>query len=249
MCFIKSERLKSFCLSGIMPFLSVIIIAILFPASADADREVFSACPFHKGETIEYDIKKFGIKVGEARIVFKGKDQINSREAVLIVFTSHAPRFYDEERIYLDPDTYYPIVVKRNLDIFGKKEVILEDYSPTEGMVRIIKQAGGKKTEQVIKKDKALDNIYGFIYRYRKEGRFKVGDTLKVYLPTKDIDINLVKQDRIKIAGKGYDTYFMQSIPAQYKIWFDSQADRIPLRIDGSVGLSKTSMVLRRYIK
>ena len=58
-----------------------------------------------------------------------------------------------------------------------------------------------------------MDNIYGFIYRYRKEGSFKIGDVLNMTLPTKDLKIQLVNRAVLKIGEKSYDSYYMQSQP------------------------------------
>ncbi len=247
MSFINRDFLRGLYIRKKRVFVSLIVLVLFLESTIYANNVGSKSVPFHKGETIEYDIKKFGLKIGEARIVFEGHNSIEGRDVLLIIFTSSAPRFFDEEKIYLDPVTYYPIMVKRNLNIFGRKEIIREDYSPSDGTVKILKYVDGKEIKQVIKKDRAMDNIYGFIYRYRKEGKFRIGETLKMFLPTKDIDITLIKQDKIWIAGKEYDTYFMQSIPSQYNIWFDTKDAKIPVRIDGSVGLKKTSMLLRSY--
>ncbi len=246
MSFINRDFLRGLYLTKVLS-VSLIIFLLFGDYTIYADDVGGGSTPFHKGETIEYDIKKFGLKIGEARIVFEGHNSIEGRDSLLIIFTSTAPRFFDEEKIYLDPITYYPIMVKRNLNIFGRREIIREDYSPADGTVKIIKYVNGKESKQVIKKDRAMDNIYGFIYRYRKEGRFRIGETVKMFLPTKNIDITLIKQDKIRIAGKEYDTYFMQSMPPQYNIWFDTKGAKIPVRIDGSVGLKRTSMLLKSY--
>ena len=77
--------------------------------------------PYLPGETVTFDIKKLGMKVGEATLVYRGPGRIANRDTVLIEFTSRAINFLDEEKIYLDPVRMVPMVVERNLNIFGKK--------------------------------------------------------------------------------------------------------------------------------
>ncbi len=208
----------------------------------------FAQDVFSDGEAIKYDIKKFGLTVGQAELVFGGATQINNRDALLVTFRAKGPKFFDEEKIYLDPETFYPMMVVRDLDIFGKKEKIVEEYAADKSLVKITKTVGNKISHDMItKKGNRLDNIYGFIYRYRKHGRFQVGDTLDLSLPTKDVRITLASLKKIKVANKIFETHFMKSTPKKYKIWFDSSDKKIPLKIDGAVGMANASMVMKEY--
>lgn len=157
-----------------------------------SDRRV--PLPFLKGETITYDIKKLKLKVGEASLVFNGPVEVEGKQAISITFTAKGFKFYDEEQIYLDAETYYPIIIKRDLDIFGKKEKIIEYYDSKRGKVRIVKTAKGKTSEQVIENGTQFDNIYGFIYRYRRLGRFNEGEEFRLHLPTDDVSLKLVER-------------------------------------------------------
>ena len=212
--------------------------------------EVFAgkptALPFSKNESITYAIKKMGVKAGEASLVFGGETEVQGQRAYLINFRASAFNFLDEEKIFLDTQNFLPIRVERNV-VWGKKEKITEQYDQKKYEVRIVKTARGKTTEQVIKKDKPMENLYGFIYRYRKEGKFTAGDTLQMNLPTKEVTLKLVKKDKMKLDGKEQEIYFMESDPAQYKVWFDASDKKVPLKIDGAVGFGSTSMVMREY--
>lgn len=200
-----------------------------------------------RDEKITYSIKKMGVRAGEATLSFKGLKTYQKKQVCLIIFTAKALNFFDEERIYVDPKTFYPITVTRDLNIFGKKESITEEYFPETGLVKITKTANGKKTEQQIKKVGSLDNIYSFIYRYRRDGGFNLGDTLSMHLPTKEISIELEKKSKIKAAGQQFDTYYMKSDPGQYQLWFDSSEFKIPIRINGAVGFGDAAMIMTGY--
>ena len=221
---------------------------IMFFAQALIYCAALEAAPFQNGETIRFDIKNFGIKAGEATLVLNGPVQLGSRQVLLITFTANALHFFDEEKIYVDPATYYPIAVHRNLDLWGKKEKIVEEYDTQKGTVRIYKEANGKTSTMAIEKKGQLDNIYAFLYRYRQGGQFEVGENHMLNLPTVDIKIQLVKLASVKTSDdKEHLAYFLESNPSKYKIWFAQTENRIPLRLDGSVGFGKTYLVLSSY--
>lgn len=203
--------------------------------------------PFIAGEKITYAIRKFGVKVGEATLSFDGQARLQDRDLFRITFIAKAVNFYDEERIYIDPVTFHPLRVERDLNIFGKKEKISEEYDLAKRQIKVRKLVDGKISEQVLNKAGIVDNLYGFIYRYRRDGTFVLGDVLKMSLPTKELAFKLTAQQRIKAGGKFFESYRMDSDPQNYQVWFDQGENRIPLRIDGAVGLASTSMVLSDY--
>ena len=66
-------------------------------------------------------------------------------------------------------------------------------------------------------------------------------------LPTKDFKVRLVNRVILKIGEKSYDSYYMQSQPAKYKIWFDSSVHKWPLRITGTIGFINSVMTMTGY--
>ena len=204
-----------------------------------------SAAVVKPGEKIHYNLVQTGLKMGEATLTFVGKQKYQKQNVVLIMFRAKGFNFLDEEKIYLDSTTYMPVAVERNLNIFGSKEKIKESY--LKDQVKIVKNAGGKSSEQTIDKAGGIDNIYAFIYRYRQSGGFKMDDHFDVHLPTKDITIKMVKQVPLGVAGKKYNAFYMESDPAKYKLWFDSSEKKLPLRISGAVGIANTAMIMTGY--
>ena len=203
--------------------------------------------PFSAGEVITYDIKQGFMKVGRATLTFPGEVQYEGQRLFLIVFRADGFNFYDKEEIYLDPDTLFPVVVLRDLNIFGAKEKIREDYLQGAKKIYLHKFARGKETQQVIAVDGAVDNIYGFIYRYRRSGSFRTGEDLDIVLPTQKLKIGIVRPQRIKAAGRKAASLYMESNPAKYKIWFSIDGRRIPFQISGAVGIANTVMVITDY--
>jgi len=200
-----------------------------------------------RAETIHFSIRQMGFD-GEATLTMVGPRDYKDYKTLLIVFKANGRNFSDEENIYLDPATYKPLFVERDfsLGMFGHGK-ILEEYKPSKGEIVITKTDGGHVTRQVINKSVAVDNIYGFIYRCRKEGSFKVGDVYHMILPTKDLKIKLINRVVLKIGEKTYNSYYMQSQPARYKIWFDTSEHKWPLRITGTIGLMSSVMTMTGY--
>lgn len=197
------------------------------------------------GEKISYNIKKAILKAGEATLEFRGEETVGAKPVYLIVFTATSFNFYDEEKIYVDRETYRPVVVKRDLNIFGKKEKIAEHYDHAKGEIRIVKNPGKDQEVTTIKKEGPIENIYGFIYRYRQEGSFEIGEEIDLNLPTANVTVVLKKKDEISAGGEKREAYFMTS--GEYRIWFDAGEDRIPLRIDGAMGLMKAALIMNEY--
>ena len=227
-------------------FLFTILLAGICAGSLHA-ADAHTPLPFRPGETIQYDIKKLKMRVGQASLAFQGLVSLEGQSAFLITFTSQGLKFFDEEKIYVDPRTFLPKRVERDLNIFGRKERIVEHYNAREGTVRIVKTAQGKTTEQVIKRSVPLDNIYCFIFRYRAAGKFTAGETLQIHLPTKDVQFQAQKLRKLQVGEKEINAHYLQSDPAQYRVWFDTGARKVPLRIDGALGFGNTAMILRSY--
>ena len=234
-----------------IPVLTILLCFIFLGGLLPAQLESVpvKTLPFSDGEKIIFSVQKMGLKVGEAVLIFQGSTKLGGKEASLIIFTAKSLNFFDEEKIFVDPQTFYPLLVKRDLNIWGKKEKITEEYFPPKSLVKITKEAGGKTSEQTIGKKGQIDNIYSFIYRYRTQGQFRMGDTLALHLPTKEVILILKKKTNIKAASRQFEAYYMTSDPAQYEVWFDNSDQKIPLKINGAVGLGDTAMVMVSYQK
>ena len=204
--------------------------------------------PLH-AETIDYSIHQMGFD-GTAKLTLVGPKLYKDHKTLLIVFKASGANFSDEEDIYVDPLTYKPLFVERNfsLNVFGQGKT-LEEYIPSKEEIIITKTDAGHVTQQIIKKAGDVDNIYGFIYRYRHEGSFKIGDAINLTLPTKDFKIQLVDQRALKINGVSYDSYYMESQPGKYKIWFDTSTNKWPLCIAGSIGIFNSVMTMTGHEK
>ncbi len=204
--------------------------------------------PFKKGETIRFAVKQSVVKVGEATLVFKGETYREGKKYTLIVFTAKGFNFYDEERIFVDAKTFLPQVVMRDLNIFGGREQIMEEYDHAAGTIKVTKMLEGHEpTSVIIEKKGPVDNIYGFIYRYRMQEKLVKDEKFDVRLPTLDLKISGVKDVEFKAAGKMYKAVLLNSVPSKYSIWMDKSEKRLPLRIGGAIGIANTVMTMIDY--
>ena len=221
-------------------FLSAIIVFMCFWVSPTQgeERNFF-------GETISYRIKQLGMS-GTATLTIDGLTTIEGKEALLITFVAKGFTFFDEEKIYLDPKTYYPIIVKRDLDIFGNKEKIVEYYDNEKGSVKIINSQDPHKP-RIIEKGKPIENIYGFIYRQRIKGTFHIGDEFSVQFPTQEVTIKAVDIQKMNVAKEDYEVVFMQGKPRNLKIYFDISENKIPVRLEGTFGFGGAVMIMTDY--
>ena len=223
------------------------IFGVLFLLVSLVASAGHAGAPFAKGEMIRYAIKKMGIKVGEATLALEGETRRDGKKCVLIVFTAKGFNFYDEERIYVDGETFLPKVVLRDLNSFGKTAKVTEEYDQVAGTVTITKVAKGKTTVRILEKTGPIDNIYGFIYRYRLHGGFDREERVQVALPAMDVTVAGVKNLEFKAAGETYQALLLRSVPSQYSIWMDRGTAHLPLRIAGAVGFAKTVMTMVEY--
>jgi len=231
-------------------FFTVMTGLLLLPA-ARAEQPAFLS-----GEKIYYSVKQLGIKAGDAVLEFRGDDYIDGQKYTLVIFTAKGFNFYDEERIYLDPVSLTPVKVLRDLNIFGNKENIMEEYATANGAVRVTKTAAGKTTVADImppvyaakaSPGRQVDNIYGFLYRARLGQQIRVGSAFDLHLPTLDLTLSGLKRVDFNAAGKQYKAVMVQSVPAKYTIWFDEGPKKLPLRIAGALGMANTVMVMTGY--
>ncbi len=226
---------------------NVFIVALTLVLGLACSTAMAQTVPFKKGEVIRYSVKQAGIKAGEATLTFEGETYRDGKKYTLIVFSAKGFNFFDEERIFIDDTTFLPQLVIRDLNIFGNKEKIMEEYNNAAGLITVTKDADGHVSVQTIKKEGQVDNIYGFIYRYRASGRAAQDAKFALRLPTLDVTIAPVAGMKFNAMGQVFDAELMRSVPSKYSIWMDTSDKRLPLRIAGAIGIANTVMTIIDY--
>lgn len=226
----------------------LMVAAVLSFAALDNAPGIAGSESFAPGEVLTYTIRKFGVKAGEAVIEYRGLVDLEGQQKILITFVAKGFNFLDDEKIFADPETLLPVRVERELNIFGKRERIVEFYDIEKKTVTIKKYDNDAVIEEIVfKKEEPIDNLYCYIFRYRQSGLFKEGEAFRMPLPTKDVDFKIIRQERVAALQDRQNAWYMQSQPPEYHVWFSQDPRKIPLRIDGGGGLAKTVMVLESY--
>ena len=250
--------------AGACPWGSILIIALVFIAAtavylktedkiwnslAQAKAKIIKQqteadpLPFRKGEKFLYKVKLGIFTVGSAELIFEGRDTLDGRDVYVISLESRLAKVYDKEKIYADVNTFNPIRVERDIDIFGKRSKILEEYDQDENYVKIQNTRKDKTTTDIIHSDESLQNVISMIYFYRNSG-LKLNSTLDFNFPTKKIKMKVSKLEEITVPKGKYKAFLLESTPKKYKVWFDTTNKRIPLKINGAIALTGLTMVL-----
>ncbi len=207
---------------------------------------------FDNLKKIEYNISFNGIHSGYIVWRYLGKDLLNNKEVDVLSVESDTDilKFLDlvsSEKIYLDQETHLPVKVKRQIELFGKKEVIEENYNQEEGEVIIVREKAGEKIkEEVYKQDAPIHNILELLYFFPEKTNLeeKKGEWIKFNLPNQKVQIRFHSKRGITVAGKKKAAYFLEGRGAKrFNLWL-SLENKLPLRLDFISLLGK--VIIRR---
>jgi hypothetical protein len=193
-------------------------------------------------EEIIYDVEPLGVSVYQdmGRVDFRGG------KLDLVIFKTQVAAFKDTEKIYSDTETYLPLWVERDLEIFFHKEYLTEDYVPQENRLLITKFEGGKKVrEYPFKADGPIHNAVLLPFSLRKVPDLKVGWAFKIRLPD-EFMVKLVAVEEVSVPAGKFRTFHFISDPHKFEIWITTDALRLPVKITGCGGLPYTMKMKKR---
>lgn len=211
---------------------------------ARVDTEKQDPSVFLKNERLKYAINLRGIKIGRAELAYLGPTMIQNQKAELFIFSSRAINFYDAEKIYASPLEFIPLRIERELNFWGMRMSILEEYNQKENLVNITKTQGKKINKNTIKFDSNVQNIISLVYKYRAQKELKIGQVDTFNLPTKKIAIKVTRLESIKVPAGIFNAYLLESDTGGYRFWLSAEKDRLPLKLQGFSHLGSTSLVL-----
>ncbi|MCF7874082.1 MAG: hypothetical protein K9L84_03415 [Candidatus Omnitrophica bacterium] len=201
---------------------------------------------------IEYNISFNGIPSGYVIWRYLGKEVVGAKEVDVLQVESDTNilKFLDlvsSEKIYLDSNTHLPVRVKRNVKLFGDKEIIEENYNQEQGQVVITRKKGKNIVEEEIyEQAKPIHNILDLLYFFPQGINLgeKKGKWMTFNLPNQKVQIKFHSKRKVKVAGKVREAYFLVGKGAKrFNLWL-SLDDRIPLRLDFISWLGK--IIIRR---
>lgn len=233
-------------------FLVVLLLVFSFcyrPLKAPTETVAFEKkTPFFAGEKIVYAVKMGPLKMGTSTLEFLGKTKLSNRELDTIVFRTTGLNFFDEEKIYAEPDTFYPVRVERTLNLWGRKMDIVEDYDSKDNSWRLTKREGRKITQEVFKSPERIQNFIAVVYFYRQMSDIGISKPLSFNFFTTKVKMQVTKTVDFSIGNKVYQAYLLESLPRKYRVWLDTSERKIPLRIDGSmIGFGNMALLMREF--
>ncbi|MBM3248739.1 MAG: DUF3108 domain-containing protein [Candidatus Omnitrophica bacterium] len=203
--------------------------------------------PFKDGEALVFRIDMGFFPVGKARLTFEGKTKLKGQEVYLIKFSTNTANFKDTETIYAELDTFLPLRVERNINLWGVASKIVEEYDQKEKYVKITKTELGKTSEQTIKSDSEIHNVICMIYHYRLAGNIELGKKVAINLPLKKITIEAKEIRKVKLPKGKFEAFILESVPAGYDLWFDIGPKKMPLKITGAITFGNAALVLSDF--
>lgn len=191
---------------------------------------------FKDGEVIKFGIYSYAIRVGSGRLNYTGLKTMDAKVCRHIIFKVSTFSVNDEEDIYGSLDFAFPVRVERNVTLFGKNEVISENYEEDNKSVSISKRVNDSSPEiENIQSQEQLNNVLLLIYQLRNDSDIKEGKTYHINLPTQKFDLVVYARERIKVPLGVFDVFFIESKPPKYKIWIEAKDSRIPVKIQGLI--------------
>ncbi|MCF7895250.1 MAG: hypothetical protein K9L69_03865 [Candidatus Omnitrophica bacterium] len=231
-----------------LSFICVFLLGLpfnLYPNQLQGQR-------FKDFKGIKYNISFNGIPSGYVVWSYLGKEVVGGRQVHVLSVKSDTNilKFLDlvsSEKIYLDCKTHLPVKVKRDIKMFGDKEIIREKYDQKEGKVTLIREKKDEIVkEEVYQQDIPIHNILDLLYFFPKGINLeeKQGEWMSFNLPNQKVQIKFHSQRKVKIAGKVKKAYFLVGKGAKrFNLWL-SLDKRIPLRLDFISLLGK--VIIRR---
>lgn len=213
----------------------------------DIEKQIIKEeIPARIGEKISYDVKLGKVRLGKAKFCYLMNTELNGVSVGLMTFETVLAKFKDLEKIYSDIETFLPLKVERGINVWSKKEDIIEEYNQKEYTLTITKLRGKRKEEVVIKKDGPIHNAILLPYHVRRIPELGLGWIFLAKLPTQEFEIKLISVEDVKVPAGTFKSYRFESTPKRFEIWISADERRIPLKIKGSGGIGYT-LVMREY--
>ncbi len=175
-----------------------------------------------------YDVKMGFMTIGRAELQDKGlvkKDGVEYRHLSVYVNTK---QFKDREDIFAN-EMGLPIIVERDLILFGKRERIIEYYNQSKGVVTIVKN--GKLME--LSPGPGVENVFLFIMKNRNGNIGRLNGT-RINLPVGDYELLVRDGGRVRTKAGVFDSWLVLTRPSKIKLWFDKKTG-IPVRVAGAI--------------
>lgn len=229
----KTNKLRTF------PFFrSLLVISVIFVLTGGATPSISPVRNvFLVGESIRFGAYSNGIKVGSGSLIYRGEEALGLSHVQHVEFEVSSFTVNDRENVYGSIDFSSPVLVNRNVGLFGRDEVITENYASDRKSVKISKKVNdAPAVTQELSSRGELNNVLLYIYKLRNDPHFKVGKSYKITLPTQAFELIVKDERNLRVPLGVFRTFYIESNPPKYKIWLKTDKARTPIRIQGFIG-------------
>jgi hypothetical protein len=235
-CIDKKKGFGCFCVC------LAVIACHLSAAAADSIQSRFK-----DNQKLTYRVSYNGIPSGHIEWEYLGQKTIDGQEANVLSVSSDTKilkflNLTSQEKVFLHSVTHLPLLVERDILLFGNKELIEEHYNQEEGTVTIKRTPSAKEAE-VLSQDTPIHNILALLYFFPKDVELKENEWMTFNLPTQKVKIKLLSERVLDLNGQDKQAYFLIGRGAKrFNLWLDKEK-RIPLRLEFIFPLGKVSIV------
>jgi hypothetical protein len=206
-------------------------------ASSTSLADSPSTNTFKPEESIRFGVYSNGIKVGSGTLAYHGQKILGQEKIQYVELLVSSLTINDREVVFGENDFSSPIKVERHINLFGRNELIYEDYEKDKKSVLISKRVNNSSfLTQRIQSQEKLSNVLLSIYKLRNDPDLKVGNSYRIVLPTQVFDFIVRDQRNLHVPLGSFKAFYIESNPPKYKIWLNNDKEKTPLRLQGFVG-------------
>jgi hypothetical protein len=219
----------------------LLFIGFFYPVVAD------SRIPFSVGERLSYDIKLWGIKVGEMTSTVKEKTKIDGGDVYSIVVyiqsVGLAAKMYtlkDELHVYLDADTLDLRRSERYLHEGNWRAYVSVDFDRAGSQALFVERSGdkdgpitGSKIIYLPRRTLDATSLAYFIRGEKLEGRHSLNLSILYEAQPKDVEVSLMPRETVDLDGLGvFRAYVLKQMNnGNVTLWLSDDDRRLPVKI------------------
>lgn len=149
--------------------------------------------------------------------------------------------------MYADTENFLPLRIERDINNWGRKMSIIEEYDQANHSVKITQINKKRVRSKELKQDDKIQNVILLTFLYRKLGNFELGRDFPVTLPMAKFIMRFAKQEKLAVPFGVYQAHMAESFPKGHKIWFEVSEKFIPVKISGPFYLGPVTMTMINY--
>ena len=202
---------------------------------------------FKDKKKLTYKVSFNGIPSGRINWEYLGKEYLGDKETEVLTVSSTTKilkflNLTSSEKVFIDSLTNLPLLVERDIVLFGKKEIIREVYDQKKGIVRIIR-TDSKTRENILAQTTPIHNILALLYFFPEDIKLKKKKWMSFNLPNQKVKIRFISERTLSTSKGNKKTYFLIGRGAKrFNLWLD-KLTRLPLRLEFVFPIGKIIIV------